>query len=578
MIDTSRSMIYHIGNLNAQSQRINYQMATGKAIDKGSDDAMIHSQVINLEDKLRITEGLKLQIQKSQALNNSADSTMGEIKTSLDSIKIDLMKALNDGMDRSDKLALSSNLQGIRGNLLDRVNTKIDGEYIFSGSITTNQTIIKDENFKTNGKVEFGGDGFLRKIAVQPGSYRERGITAYDVSFYTASKALAGESFTFSDGERIIDDNGNEWKFNANRDQLQKYDYNGKLISPAEQIAVTIPKATEFMVDLGLEDNKSFKIDLGVGVNTDASGEYQITINDKTYGFSAANSSASDIYADLKKKLEDDGFTIGALTNDDEFVINSLEPMDISVADTDGTYDMSSSITTRSGTYTVTLDGVDYSTTVDTKTTAQIHADLKTAIEAGGYTVEAMKNSDQFVIKSGTEVVMSVSDTDANYNIWGSNEQEATINGTAIQGTYNLTVPTTPEGRVFEAKHNYFDDLNVIINALDGHATKLDGTKGSVVNDDVVDDIIRDGLGKTTTQFDATNIGHGQLGGRNNIFEVAYEKLSTQSTHYNILLQEVGGADLTKLAMESKSLEITYQALYSTISKMNQLSLVNFLK
>jgi flagellar hook-associated protein 3 FlgL len=35
--------------------------------------------------------------------------------------------------------------------------------------------------------------------------------------------------------------------------------------------------------------------------------------------------------------------------------------------------------------------------------------------------------------------------------------------------------------------------------------------------------------------------------------------------------------DLTKVAMQAKALELTYTALYSTINKTNQLSLVNFL-
>jgi len=35
---------------------------------------------------------------------------------------------------------------------------------------------------------------------------------------------------------------------------------------------------------------------------------------------------------------------------------------------------------------------------------------------------------------------------------------------------------------------------------------------------------------------------------------------------------------MSKLAMESKALEMTYTALYSTVAKMNSLSLINFIK
>ena len=490
MIDMSNRMLYHIGNLNTQNEKISYQMATGRVLHKGSDDALLHSRVINIEDKIRVTNNLKLQIDKTRALNDTADTNVAETKRSLDEIKINIMKALNDGMDRHDKLALATNLRGIRENLIDRVNTKVDGEYIFSGSDTTKETMVKDKDYEVNGKVKFAGDGFLRSVAVQPGSYRDRGITAYDVIFNNATKANADEQFTFSEADRIIDENGHEWKLSPDKRTLQKFDKNGDLEQPVVKI------------DAKLTDSKEFKVDLGVGANADANGDYKITLNSVEYKYSASNATAQDIFDDLKSQLENDGYTVSAsLENNDQFTITHTSNMSISVEDTDSTYDMTA-----------------------------------------------------------------------------TNEKEASGTDIARHATYTIQVPTEPAGRIFEAKHNYFDDLNVIINALEGHTTQLDGTKGAVIENAQVDKIMKEFLGKTTHQFDATNIGHGELGGRNHIFEIAHEKLEAQSTHYNILLQESDGADLAKLAMDTKSLEITYQSLYTTISKMNQLSLINFIK
>jgi len=418
MIDTSRNMLYHIGNLNTENQRISYQMATGKNMDKGSENSILHSNLINLEDKLRVTEGLKLQITKTKVMNTTADTSLKELKLVLgtgdNTIQTDLLKALNAGMDRSDKLALATNLRGIRDTMFDRVNERVDGEYIFTGSDTSKKTLSKDADFALNGKIEFNGDGFLREVAVQPGSYRDRGVTAYDVNFYTSSKAYAGDSFTFEEGERIIDENGFEWKLNTAGDELQKYDYNGNIYHP-------------------LNDNA----------------------------------------------------TIGDVT---KIIIDSSTARDDTAA-------------TRA------------------------------------------------------------------------------LTGQSVKATYTIaSLPALPEGRVFEAKHNYFDDLNIIINALEGKSTKLDGTTGSIIADDtLIRSIVSNGLDQTSKQFDATNIGHGELGGRNNVFNISYDKLLTQETHYNILIQETGGADLAKLAMESKALELTYQSLYTTISKMNKLSLLNYM-
>lgn len=432
MIDTSKSMLYFIDNLNTQNERVSYQMASGKVLKDGSDDSVLHAKVINLEDKLRVTEGLMLQLEHTKALNDTADSSINEVKHAIESIKVDLMKGLNDGMDRSDKFALATNLQGIRENIYDAVNTQVDGEYLFAGSDSTAETLQKDEDYKLNGRIDYGGDGFLRKIAVQPGTYRDRGVTAYDVSHYTNSRALLsqGDSFTFQDRERIVDENGYEWK--------------------------VVDDGTNLVHDPSVAPVGNLVLQ-----QYDHQGEM---------------------------------FPYPAYANS-----------------------------------RIAIDTV----------TAQVEADAATRQDSVRET---------YTIDSAT-----------------------------------LAAAGQPESRVFEAKHSYFDDLNKIINALEGHVTQLDGTKGGEIgttsaDESFIDDLVRTGLENTSKQYDASNIGHGELGGRNNVFEGAIEKLMVQETHYNILIQETNGADMAKLAMESKALQMSYQALYTTISKMNELSLLNFIK
>ena len=404
MIDLTNNMIYRIGNLDTQNERISYQMSTGKVIDKGSDDSVLYGRYLDVENNLRIHEGLKIQIEKTTAQNNVADSSVGEMKKTLDSMKVDLLKSLNAGMTRPDRLAVASNMEGMRENLITLVNTTVDGEYLFTGSNTTKQTFKKDDNFQINGKVEFGGNGHLRNVAVGPGVYRQRGVTAHDILMYNTDTSAAGDKIVFQENDKVIDQNGNTWKLNGAKDQLVKYN---------EQGVAT----TEYL------------------------------------------------------NVSDDGGTPKTYTSE---------------------------------------------------------------------TLSAAKSN-------------------------------------------NHITDNTASGLLIETKHNVFDDLNVIINALKGYKTKLtddadDGKRGAIATDEEVRDILSSNLEKISKQYDAINIGHAELGGRNKIFNTSLESLTAKVTHYNILMQETNGADMAKLAMESKSLEMTYQALYTTIGKMNQLSLINFLK
>lgn len=414
MIDLTNQMSYRISNLDIKSQRISYQMSTGTKLENGSDDAVLYSKYLDIQSNLRTTEGLKVQIEKTDAQNNVADSTVGEVKKVLDAIKVDLLKTLNAGMSRNDKKAVARNMEGMRDNLLTLVNTQTDGEFLFSGSNTSQQTYEKDANFKVNGQVDFKGNGHLRNIAVEPNVYRNRGVTAYDVLMYNTDTSEIDGTINFTEHENVVDENGNRWKF------------------------------------IGGDKTKLYKI---------------------------------------KEDGSISSFVDGGVLKQEYIPI-------------------------------VATTGTPISYTTDTI------ANAKTA---------------------GT-----ISDN-------------------------------TSSGLLLEVKHNFFDEMNIIINALDGYKTIQDdsstnGEKGTLADDGEVQNILSNSLGLVTDQFINTNIGHAELGGRNKIFEISLERTVSKITHYNILMQKTNGADLGKLAMESKSLELTYSALYSTISKMNNLSLVNFLK
>lgn len=384
MINLSDQMMYRLGNLNEEYRRVSYQMSSGKILERGSDDSVVFSKELHISDRIRVYEGLKTQIEKTTAYNNVSDISINQIKTNLEDTKMEMLKSLNAGMDMSDKKSVATALEGLRDNMYMLLNETVDGEYLFSGSDTTIQPFKKADNFDVigdpdYGKITYEGDGILRQISVAPNNYRDRGVTGFDIMFYTTDSAITGNSLTFNSDDRIVDGSGLEWKVvGAN---LVQYDINGD-----------------------------------------------------------------------------------ATTN----------------------------------------------------------------------TIHVTDNGD---------------------------------------GTYT-TDPIPQSGTLLEAKRNFFDDMNVVISALKGYNT--DGS--SITDASVQDEIVRTKLDTIKGAYDAANVAHAKLGARNNIFNNALDNVKTQLTHFNILYQDTAGADLAKVAMESKALEMTYSALYTTISKMNDLSLIKFVQ
>lgn len=462
MIDLTSQMTYRLGNLNNESQRISYQMSTGKKLERGSDDSGTYARELYINDKIRIYSGLETQVEKTHAQNVVSDSSISEVKLSLDSIKSEILKSLNAGMDPSDKLAVAVNIKGIRENILTLSNEATNGEFIFAGSDTTVRPFIKDD---ATGKIFYNGDAQLRSIAVAPNTYRDRGVTGYDVFMYTASESTEGNTFSFTAGDSIIDEQGLQW--NASRayaDDRLTFDIGDSLVD---------------------ENGDTWTLDINTNTLTQ-------TTDTLTAGTLGRTIEVEHVEGNQYRTLSiHDNHVTGGTGNAPAFLEVS-GPLQMRQIDINGT-----------------LTGESYN----------LNAPTGTGTATDPYTFET-----------------------------------STVLNTANQ--------------VLTAKHSFFDDIDTIITALE---TNTNDDTGGIIG-------LRSTLDMVDGAYNAANIGHSVLGARNKIFELAQDSIAAKLTHYNILYQEVAGADLSKVAMESKALEMTYTALYSTISKMNDLSLVNFVR
>ncbi len=401
MINQTDQTLFRLSNLNTEQTRISYQMATGKKIDNGSENASLYSREIFVDDRIRTYEGIKYQIERTTAQNNVSDSTIGEMKKLFEVVKTELIKANTDTTSDEGRKSIALNIAGIKENLLDLANTQVEGEYLFSGS----DTAIKPFSEDSAGKVSYQGDNISRKISVDDGSYRERGVNGYDVMTYPSSTARIGETFNFKESDTIIDEDGSIWKFVPGSEAIPEI--------PAIGGNPSIPAVPEVLYSIQKFD-------------------------------SAGN-------------------------------------------------------------------------TVDTK-----------------------------FITSDNELTPA---------------------------TYQIDDIGDVDGTKFEARSSIFDLLDTITNALN----KQDSAGNSISASDA-NDILNESQDAFSSSYDALNVSHSKLGSKNKMFELSLERVSAKLTQYNILSQEIGAVDLAKVAIESKSLELTYTALYSTIQKTNELSLVNFLK
>ena len=382
MINQTEQTLYRLANLNAEQARISYQTSTGKKLNNGSEDASSYSREIFVDDRIRTYEGIKSQIEKTNAQNNVSDSTIAEMKKLFEVVKTELIKANTDTTSDEGRKAIAVNIEGIRENLFDLANTQVAGEYLFAGSDTSVIPFSKDNS----GIVTYNGDNISRKIAVDDGSYRERGVNGYDVMTYPSSTATINQTLNFKASDTIIDQDGSIWKMNTGSTAIEKYDDEGNLSIPLES-----------------------------------------------------------------------------------------------------------------------------------------------------------KNIDS--------------------------------NDGGVPPVYQINDIGSIDGTKFEARTSIFDLITDLTNTLN----KVDSV-GNPLTDDEASALLTRDQENFSQSYDALNVSHAKLGGKNKMFELSLDRVSSKLTQYNILSQEIGAVDLAKVAIEAKSLELTYTALYSTIQKTNELSLANFLR
>ena len=294
------STTYRLGNLDNYQAKLNFQMG-GSKLQFGSDDSVTFGRLTHTEDKIKTQKGIVEQIERADVLNKTSDTAMKEAKLLLEKIKAEeLIKANTSTTSIEGLEAIAGVIEGYKQNLFNLANTQTEGQYVFAGSDAS----VKPFSMDPSGKVTYNGDSELRKVAVDEGSYRERGINGIDAFFYVADSASKGATLTFKDGDRITDQDGKEWVFDNVANTLTKTNWDGStqtlaatpLGAPPTEYTTTVPNTdgTKFEARRNMFDMLDEAISSLRGL--DSAGNPTLTYEDRRTGISKAIDESTKAY------------------------------------------------------------------------------------------------------------------------------------------------------------------------------------------------------------------------------------------------------------------------------------------
>ncbi|MGJ0319966.1 flagellar hook-associated protein FlgL [Aliarcobacter cryaerophilus] len=297
------STMYRLGNLDKYQAKLNFQMG-GSKLQFGSDDSVTFGRLTHTEDKIKTQKGIVEQIERADVLNKTSDTAMKEVKLLLEKIKAqELIKANTSTTSIEGLEAIAGVIEGYKQNLFNLANTQTEGQYVFAGSDAS----VKPFSMDAAGKVTYNGDSDLRKIAVDEGSYRERGINGIDAFFYVADSASKGATLTFKDGDRITDQDGKEWVLNIpTNNTLTKTNWDGSTQTLAVNPAPPPAPATEYTTTVPNTDGTKFEarrnmfdmLDEAISSlrGLDSAGNPTLTYEDRRAGISKAIDESTKAY------------------------------------------------------------------------------------------------------------------------------------------------------------------------------------------------------------------------------------------------------------------------------------------
>jgi len=183
--------INRLQDLSAQLNKTDEQIATGKRVNRPSDDPVAAARILKLDQEVKRIETYE---RNAQLANNRLGQEESAISSSLDilqRVRELTVQAGNGSLSASDRLSISSEMKERLQQLAQTANTQdASGEYIFSGFQGGSPAYAKEA-----GEWTYQGDEGQRMLEIDDGvtvAISDNGKGIFDRIPATASGELTG--------------------------------------------------------------------------------------------------------------------------------------------------------------------------------------------------------------------------------------------------------------------------------------------------------------------------------------------------------------------------------------------------
>ncbi len=150
---------------------VNRQISSGAKIQYAYQDPNAFAKTLNLNDEISTFSQIISSVNSAQNISKQTDSTISGMISSLTQFKTTLIQAASGGQSGASMDAIAQTLSGIKTHLMNLANTSVNGQYLFSGSATSQKPINANGQYMGNTQqlTAFLGSGVKQAYNI-PGS------------------------------------------------------------------------------------------------------------------------------------------------------------------------------------------------------------------------------------------------------------------------------------------------------------------------------------------------------------------------------------------------------------------------
>ena len=619
---------------------VNTQISSGSKIQNSYEDSSIYVDTMRLNDEISTLDQVKKSSSKAATFADNTDATMNQFNDTLVKFKSKLIQAANATNSPTSLDALANDLQAMRDHLQSIANTSIDGQYLFSGSALEVEPISNDGSYNGNGESMHSLIGSNSTLAYNidgkslflgdDNDYQK--IVSTNVKMYSDSsktKILKGsdtiESLMLNNGGGATQPTAHFYIQGKNSDGSSfknKIDINsaddvntllGKIkgsYSPNDSVVVKLNDYGQIEIKDKAEGSKSLDFSM-LGSYKDVDDIDNLTSDVVSFAKSNFNKSPDAVSEDVSFdrnyfKVNGDKLSSNisqVVKSDNSYAISTTKLVDTSgmtsldgktlylrLNQIDGTTQNSVRIDLKSSGSTFSLD--------DGTTNYNIYAADGSVVDANDMTYQQLNDVVAMIVsknipatndKTGynTAVANSADNVDVSLDYKGRLQiQDKTNPSTKIKfsmydkssndfsnNTGNaLSFMSNNAVTIDEPNVDFFKDLDQMIESVRNGKFSMDTSGENPRNTGIENSILR-----IDHIIDHVTKQHTKIGSFSNALKSASDRSDFLSLNVKTIKSQVADVDIAEAYMNFTQLSSNYQAMLSTISKINSMSLLNYM-